>query len=237
MSNNYFQFKQFKINQEKSAMKVGTDGILLGAWANVSNARNILDIGTGTGLIALMLAQRTSAKIHGIEIEEKAFIEAVNNVKLSPWDNRINIQHVSFQEFVETNILKFDAIVSNPPYFDNSLKPKNNLRGKARHTETLTCSELIAGVDKLLASEGCFNVILPTKRAIDFISQARASALFLKRLKTVKPNEKKETNRYLMEFQKKKTTLQESSLTIYKNEVAEYSDDYKMLTKDFYLNF
>ena len=122
MGNNYFQFKQFRIEQEKSAMKVGTDGILLGAWVNISKVKSILDIGTGTGLIALMLAQRCDANITGIEIESSAAEEALENANNTPWKNRLTIQNISLQEFSTTSKNKFDLIVSNPPFFEKSLR-------------------------------------------------------------------------------------------------------------------
>ena len=121
MPNDYFKFKQFTIHQDKCAMKVGTDGVLLGAWAECANAKGILDIGTGTGLIALMIAQRSNAKIDAVEIDETASKQAKENIKKSLWNDRIEILNISFQDFSKSTNEKYDLIVSNPPYFQNSL--------------------------------------------------------------------------------------------------------------------
>ena len=237
MSNNYFQFKQFKIIQEKSAMKVGTDGILLGAWTNVENTNTILDVGTGTGLIALMLAQRTKAKITGIEIEKYAAEEATENARNSSWENRIAIENIPFQEFVTSSKEKFDLIVSNPPFFANSLKSDNKNRTVARHNNLLPFSGLIKGAVKLLNENGRFSIILPVIPAEEFIELAKNEGLNLVRLTKVKPRASKNANRFLMEFTKGDSTLINEYLTIYNEDDSNYSELFKQLTCDFYLNF
>ena len=153
MANNFFRFKQFVINQENCAMKVGTDGCLLGAWANLETSHMILDIGCGSGLIAIMAAQRCpSATITGVEIEEGASQQARENAEASPWSNRIEIINSDFLSYFPNE--KFDTIVSNPPYFVNSLKCKDSSRTVARHTSTLTFAELMSNAYRLLNTEG-----------------------------------------------------------------------------------
>ena len=237
MANNYFQFNQFKIIQKKSAMKVGTDGTLLGAWTNISNTKTILDVGTGTGLIALMLAQRTKAKIIGIEIEKNAAEEATENVQNSPWENRVTIENISFQEFLKSTKKKFDLIVSNPPFFTNSFKSDSKNRTLARHNNSLPFLELIKGAVKLLNEKGRLSVILPDIPAEEFIKLAKNEGLNLIRSTKVKPKSYKKTNRILMEFSKENTIPEYEYLIVYNEDGSDYSEMYKKLTRNFYLNF
>ena len=235
--NNYFQFKQFLVHQQKTAMRVGTDGVLLGAWVNVQNEQKILDIGTGTGVIALMMAQRTSAKITGIEIEKNAADEARNNSQNSPWPERIEIKHISFQEFAYRSDKKFDLIISNPPFYENDQKSTNSKLSIAKHCDFLTFDELLFGAEKLLTSEGKLAIILPVIQAERLIEKAKKIGLYLFRLTNVKPTPIKVVNRYLMEFSKKNTELKGDCLTIFEKDGKHSSKPYQNLTKDFYLNF
>ena len=142
MSNQFFNFKQFTVYQDKCAMKVEIDGVLLGSWTPINDAKKILDIGTGTGLIALMLAQRSDAEILGIDIDNNAFLQATENIKNAPWSNRITLIENSIQEFSESTTMRFDLIVSNPPYFVDSFKSPSESRTKARHTDFLLHEDL-----------------------------------------------------------------------------------------------
>jgi tRNA1Val (adenine37-N6)-methyltransferase len=235
--NNYFKFKQFTIFQEKAAMKVGTDGVLLGAWAECENCNRILDVGTGTGLIALMLAQRSNAQITAIEIEENAAEDARQNIGNSPWKSRVVLEHVSFQEFTRNNNESFDLIVSNPPFFTNAFKPSNNNRAMARHSDSLPFSALTYCSAQLLGASGKLAVILPFEASIEFEELAAANNLFLSRKTKIRPNLKKEENRVLLEFSKKKVAIKKDNLTIYVESGHAYTDSFIELIKDFYLHY
>lgn len=233
--NNYFQFKQFKIHQEKSAMKVNTDGVLLGAWTNLDGAKTVLDVGAGTGLISLMIAQRSHATITGIEIEKNAAEEAVLNVQNSNWSNRVSIQHISFQDFVTTAGNKFDVIVSNPPFFSNGVKNTNPHLSMARHNHLLPFADIVGGAKILLTENGKLSLILPSDSTKEFIEKARRENLFLNRLTEIKPFPDKEPNRCLMEFGKEKQVVQKTQMSVFDYSRTDYSEEFKTLACDFYL--
>jgi tRNA1Val (adenine37-N6)-methyltransferase len=235
--NNWFQFKQFKIIQERTAMKVGTDGVLLGAWASVAGAEKILDVGTGTGVIALMMAQRSLAEITGIEIEKMAAEEAMENVQNSLWSNRIKIQNISFQEFVKTTNEKFDLIVSNPPFFSNSQKSKCEHLAMAKHNHLLSLPELVQKSFKLMSPNGKLAVILPVSEAEKIIRITEKEGLYNHRMTEVRPNNLKPPHRYLLEFGKTLGSVKEEIIPIHTSEDNEFTEKYKALTRDFYLNF
>jgi tRNA1Val (adenine37-N6)-methyltransferase len=235
MPNTYFKFKQFTIHQEKCAMKVGTDGVLLGAWAGCENANQVLDIGTGTGLIALMIAQRSQATIDAIEIDENACLQAQENFQRSPWSRRITLLHKSFQEYAEETNKKYDLIVSNPPYFQNSLHAADEQRTKARHNRELELSDILEGTSKLLTNDGKLSIILPYIEGVMFIANASDKGLYCVRQTNVLPTPKASVKRLLLEFQKQKKTLVDQDLVIELDKRHEYSEKYIELTKDFYL--
>ncbi len=236
--NSYFQFKQFRIVQERSAMKVGMDGVLLGAWANASGAERMLDIGAGTGLIALMLAQKNAlAQIDAIEIDRDACEEAIFNVQQSKWSDRINLFCSSFQVFAAETEKKYDLIVSNPPFFSNGVKAPAETRAQARHSDTLPLDVLISGAANLLQENGKIALILPVEMLQEIENLAKSNALFLSRLCRVKPNPVKPDFRILVELSKKQIALQEENLVIEFETHHDYTPKYKELTKDFYLKF
>ncbi|MFZ5430688.1 MAG: tRNA1(Val) (adenine(37)-N6)-methyltransferase [Bacteroidota bacterium] len=233
--NNYFIFKQFTVSQEHSAMKVGVDSVLLGAWTNPRNEEPVLDVGTGTGLLALMMAQKTNAMITAVEIDEMAAAEAAQNVRLSPWPDRIRVVHSSFQEFAASATRQFGLIVSNPPYFINSSHPEDIRRKKARHNDDLPFNDLLKGCAKLLTGTGSFNVILPADIAERFVEMALKTGLYLTRSTWVKHSQEKPYHRRLMEFSLTPTETIESFLVIMTGN--EFTEDYKLLTADYYLAF
>lgn len=218
-------------------MKVGTDGVLLGAWADCVNAQSVLDIGTGTGLIALMLVQRSKAKIDAVEIDEAASIQAKENVDKSLWSDRIEIFNKSFQDFSNTTEKKYDLIVSNPPYFQNSLYAPDEKRTDARHNSNLKLDDLVFGAFKLLSEKGRLSIILPYVEGTMFILKAAEKGLYCVRQTNVLPKPAREPKRLLLEFRKEKMPLVEQELIIELNKRHEYSEAYKNLTKDFYLAF
>jgi len=227
-----FIFKQFKIYQDQTAMKVGTDGVLLGAWANFDNPKTILDIGTGTGVIALMLAQKNlNSNISAIEIDEKAFIQAKNNFEISSWGNRIDITHSSLQDFKPN--YKFDLIVSNPPFFNNSFKAKDTQRNIARHTNTLSFDDLLKQTSSLLSKNGKAYFILPFSVYKTFLANAEKYLLFPNKILFVKGNKHSEIKRFLVQFSFQKTETITNELVI---EISrhQYTEDYIELVQDFY---
>jgi tRNA1Val (adenine37-N6)-methyltransferase len=233
--NNYFKFKQFTVIQEFSAMKVGVDSVILGAWVKLNDADTILDVGTGTGLLALMVAQRSDSIITAIEIDDLAFREATSNILVSPWQDKIRVIHSSFQDFAEKYTTKFDHIVSNPPYFENSSQPEDQRRKNARHNDELPFSDFVSGSLKLLSERGKLSVILPVSMAQSFIRIAVDGDLYLNRTQWVRHKPGKPFHRQLMEFSKIESSIDESFLVI--EEQNEFTEDYKNLTREFYLAF
>ena len=229
-----FRFKQFAVEQDDVAMKVGTDGVLLGAWADCEGAKRILDIGTGTGVIALMMAQRNvEAKIHAVEIDETASKRARSNFDLSPWAERLEVECYAVQEFAPSE--KFDLIISNPPYFVDSLLPPDAKRSTARHTHDLSFEELDKAVCRLLAEDGRFALILPTT---EFDKYLAITQLCLCRRCDVHPTVGSPTKRVMAEFAKQKVdTVVLENITIEQERRGDYTEEYRTLTKDFYLKF
>ncbi len=237
MANDYFKFKQFTIYQDKCAMKVGTDGVLLGAWASVENADKVLDIGTGTGLIALMLAQRSNATVDAIEIDLNACEQAQKNVNRSAWTDRINIIHQSFQDFAKGVAVNYNLIVSNPPYFQDSLTAPRENRTKARHNTELQLTDILNGTLNCLSESGTLSLILPYVEGNLFIAKAAEQGLYCVRKTNVLPKPGRKPKRLLLEFQKFQKPLAEEYLVIELSKRHEYSEAYKKLTSDFYLAF
>lgn len=225
-----FQFKQFSVNNTLSAMKVGTDGVLLGAWASSSEG-TVLDVGTGTGVIALMMAQRCpNAQIVGIDIDEGSVTEAAGNFKNSPWSERLKAFKTDFRAFD----FKADLIVTNPPFFINSLKAPDTRRTDARHTDSLSQDELIDSALRVLSENGVLSLILPYSEGMKFISKCESAGLILRRRCKVFTREGDEPKRLMMEFSRKAcASTQEEQLTI--QNASGYTLQYKSLTKDFYL--
>ena len=236
--NKFFQFKQFRIVQEYSAMKVGVDGVLIGSWAVVRGAEHILDIGSGTGMIALMMAQRNpTAIVDAVEIEPKAYQESLFNVQQSPWSERINVECCSFQELAERSGLKYDLIISNPPYFDNGVRAPLESRAQARHSDGLPLSELISGISGLLNKNGKAALVLAAESLSELQQLVQINGLFISRICKVKPNPQKPVFRILVEICESDCTVQHEELLIEFETHFDYTPEYRELTKDFYLKF
>ena len=216
-------------------MKVGIDGVLLGVWAPIGEAKNILDVGTGTGLIALMLAQRSSSMITAIDIDQDAVFQARENTLNSPWKDRVAVHSSSLQEFAANESTTFDLIVSNPPYFVNSLKNQDKNRATARHTDSLTHEELINGSLKLLSAEGRLCIILPVNEGMQCVDFAQSKGLFCSKLVKVFPKLGVAAKRLLLEFGFTKVDTVLSELVIETEVRHQYSDQFSLLAKDFYL--
>ncbi|MBN1157809.1 MAG: methyltransferase [Bacteroidales bacterium] len=236
MSNKYFRFKQFIVYHDRCAMKVGTDGILLGAWTNVAGMQRILDVGTGTGLIALMLAQRSDAIIDAVEIDQEAAWQAEQNVAASPWSHRMRVHPVPFQEFSLQNAGTYDLIVSNPPYFQHAMKPASESRITARHDIKLSYRDLIRHAGKLLTPYGKISVIIPYDLSVTFTKQAWFSRLYPSRILNVRSTSSKPFTRVIMELSGQKNHRPViSDLTLMQEDSGTYTEEYKKLTTDFYL--
>ena len=239
MANTFFKFKQFIVRHDKCAMKVGTDGVLLGAWTNTDNCSNILDVGTGSGLIALMLAQKNdNATIDAIDIEETAYIQTKENIAESPFRDRIQTYHKSLSDYEAETAKKYDLIVSNPPYFIQSLHSPNQQRTTARHTDSLSLDSLITKSVRLLSEKGRISLILPSEQEKELNRIVEKEGLVFLRKTYIIPVPEAAPKRLMAELAIKTTSKRciTEKLTI---EISrhQYSPEYIELTKDFYLNF
>lgn len=234
-----FQFKEFTVQQDKTAMKVGTDGVLLGAWCSVDEYPDtILDVGAGTGVIALMLAQRSDAMtIDAVEVDENAYEQAVENFEQSDWGDRLYCYNASFQEFADEIAEEeetYDLIVSNPPFYTDDFESEDQSRNKARFTSAMSFEELILGVSKILSEEGKFATIIPFKEEENFINIAKKNSLYLHKVCRVLGNPTSEIKRSLLAFSFQPSEIIKEQLII---EIGrhQYTKEYINLTKDFYL--
>ncbi len=233
-----FRFKQFAIEQDRTPMKVGTDGVLLGAWVSVTGEeRNILDIGTGTGVIALMMAQRNAeALVDGVEIDEASARQAGENIERSPWGERVEIHHTSLQSYKADR--KYDLILSNPPYFVDSLLSPDAGRSVARHTTELSFEELVEGVSRLLGGDGRFALILPTVESQRFDCVAEGVLSLVRRCE-VYSREGGGVKRVMSEYRRGDDSplVEMESLVIESGRPPQFTEEYRALTRDFYLKF
>lgn len=238
-----FRFKQFSVAHDRCAMKVGTDGVLLGAWTSLeTNPESILDIGAGSGIIGLQMAQRSSAQtIDAVEIDDHAYEQCVENFEDSPWGDRLFCYHASFREFFE-EMGNYDLIVSNPPFHDPSSQkttrgnhPFSEDRKMARHRSSLPFQELLLGVSKLLTEKGIFTVVVPKESEDLFVNLAHIENLHLQKRTEVRGNPGAPIKRSLLQFGFQQSPLKTDLLIIEKSRHI-YTDTYIELVKDFYLD-
>lgn len=228
-------FKKFSIRHDRVGMKVGTDGVLLGAWVTVARVRTILDIGTGSGLIALMMAQRTveTVTIDAVEVADDVE-QAKENFEGSPWKHRLRIFHTSLQAFKP--LAPYDLVVANPPYFIDSLKPPEEKRTVARHTVTLNHEDILLATNRMLHQGSRLGLILPTAEAIAFESIAKKYGLYCIRQCAFRSRPHKTPMRYLLEFSYQRSPLSKSEISLYGMD-GHPSAEYRSLTGEFYLGF
>ncbi|MFC0603129.1 tRNA1(Val) (adenine(37)-N6)-methyltransferase [Winogradskyella pulchriflava] len=234
--NKPFQFKQFTVNQDRCAMKIGTDGVLLGAWTSLkNNPFSVLDIGAGTGVLSLMIAQRSHAEnIEALEIDTDAYEQCSENFENSPWADRLFCYHASLLEFVEEIEDAYDLIICNPPFYSEDYKTDNTSRDLARFNDSMPFEHLVYAVANLLSDTGIFSAVIPFKEEEKFIELASKVGLFINRTLHVKGNPDSEIKRSFLEFSFNKTKIEISELII-ETERHQYTEDYISLTKDFYL--
>jgi tRNA1Val (adenine37-N6)-methyltransferase len=230
-----FRFKQFSVEDDQSSMRIGTDAVLLGAWINPENRSEILDVGTGCGVIALMMAQKCNAAITAIDIDENSARQASGNFRNSPWNSRLNAVHCSFQEFTRLPAKSFDLVITNPPYFRNSLRSPLKTRNNARHDDQLNTQDLLTGVARILPSDGKFCLILPAADATSFQSDAKEHNLFLIRQLLVKSKPGTLPKRIAMEFAFSPPGFVVTEEIIIRCADNSFTDAYRELTMDFYM--
>lgn len=232
-----FHFKQFAVNQDRCAMKIGTDAVLLGAWCPIDNKPfSVLDIGSGTGILSLMLAQRTSAEqIDAIEIDEDTYEQCVENFEASPWSDRLFCFHAGLDEFVDEPEDEYDIIISNPPFYAENYKTDNESRDLARFQDALPFEELVDAASLLLSENGIFAVIIPYKEEERFINLCAEAELFPVKVTRVKGSHTTPIVRSLLAFKRYELPVLEADELVIEINRHEYTDDYIHLTKAFYL--
>lgn len=232
-----FQFKQFSVEQDRCAMKIGTDGVLLGAWSPIpENIFSVLDVGAGTGIIALMLAQRTNAEqIDALEIDEEAYEQAVENFENSPWGDRLFCFHAGLDEFIEEPEDEYDLIISNPPFYTEDFKTENEQRDLARFADAMPFEDLVEAADLLLSENGIFSVIIPFKEEAKFIALAKDFDLFPIKITHVKGTPTTEIKRSLLAFSRHFSENFPVDELVIETSRHIYTEEYIALTKDFYL--
>jgi len=232
-----FKFKKFSISDDNSSLKVTTDAVMLGAWVKTGTALSILDIGTGCGIIALMLAQQSDAFIDGIDIDAPSIEQAKENVQKTKWGKKINMFHSSLQNFTKVRNNHYDLIVCNPPYFKDGLKSPDKVKNIAKHSEFLSFDEIISNTKKIIKIYGRLCVILPQSESIVFKEKALINSLYLTRVLNVRHYPNRQVKRVLMQFESLRKNRVEENITIYNDEDDTFTQEYKNLTKDYYLKF
>jgi len=233
-----FSFKYFSVSDAVSSMKVGTDAVLLAAVAQVAHARSILDAGTGCGVIALAMAQRSPAMVEAIDIHAPSVGEAIENFRRSSWQERLSARHISLQELAATHAACYDIIISNPPFFSNALPSSTASRQAARHNQYLSFTDFDCAADILLKQSGTVWVVLPVTESMLFTGEMARKGFMSAHVTEVYPKPGKEANRCILALVKSNSTMafRQSAITI-RNEDNDYTEEYKAITRDFYLHF
>ncbi len=229
-----FHFRYFEVEDEDSSLRVGTDAMLLGSWATPGKAKKILDIGTGCGVLALMMAQKSGATIDAIDTDLPSVMEARKNFSNAPWSSRITAIHHPLQSFSCGDATGYDFIISNPPYFSNSLKSPSARINKTRHDDSLSLLELAQKVSDLLSVDGRFSVILPSEPAQRFRLICEKFHVYLSRRMVIYPKPAAPSKRMLLEFSKSQVGLEDCQELIIRDSSGRYTDEYLVLTKDFH---
>ncbi len=237
MANNYFRFKQFTIHQEQAAFRVTTDSVLLGAWAGFDGVQSVLDIGTGTGILALMAAQRSNAGIVAVEPDHASFVQAGLNISGSPWPGRITLVNSTLQDYLLRNTMMFDTLLTNPPFFNAALPNRDSRKAAARHSLTLTHAELLQAARMLLSPGGTLQLVLPVAGAKLFEGMASSAGLYCRRRLLIRPTPSLPPARVLMALSGNAGVCHDEELVIEKGGRHIYSEEYVSLTKEFYLKF
>ncbi|UPT71716.1 MAG: methyltransferase [Flavobacterium sp. JAD_PAG50586_2] len=232
-----FQFKQFTVQQDRCAMKIGTDGVLLGAWCPIeNNPFSVLDIGAGTGILALMLAQRSNAQqIDALEIDENAYEQCVDNFESSPWGDRLFCFHAGLDEFMDEPEEEYDIIISNPPFYSEDYKTESEQRDLARFKDALPFEDLVEAVQLLLSENGIFAVIIPFKEEERFIDLCAEAELYPVKVTRVKGTPTSEIKRSLLAFKRYELSVLTAEELVIETARHQYTEEYIALTKDFYL--
>ncbi|PWJ56795.1 tRNA1Val (adenine37-N6)-methyltransferase [Dyadobacter jejuensis] len=237
--NNYFEFKQFKVYQDRCPMKVCTDACTFGAWVELPKATRVLDIGSGTGLLSLMVAQRYhEASVMGIELHRDSYEQSLDNVRLSPFAPRLDIHHGAVQDFDPGGL--FDAIITNPPFYQANLRSPNALKNRAHHAETLDFEDLLKSASRLLHPEGTFHILLPYEESLDFEALAKAYGFYPERILRLKDQETKKPFRRLTSYYRGEESSKkviDNELIVFEGEERSYTDSFRRLLSPFYLIF
>jgi tRNA1Val (adenine37-N6)-methyltransferase len=231
-----FRFKQFIAEDDRSTMRIGTDAILLGSWAEPGQAQSILEIGTGCGVISLMLAQRTNAKIDAIDIDEESVFQAGSNFLQSLWRERLNAICISLQDFIHNSDQKYDLVITNPPFFMGSLPSPDARKNRARHANHLSRQELLAGITTFLNGDGVFLVILPVEEFRKFTTLAETTGLFIRKIMKVRPKPGKPVNRIMGDFGFQDCAVPSMEEIVIRNEDNSFTTEYIAFTDAYYFS-
>lgn len=235
MEESVFTFKQFTLTQNLASLKLGTDAVILGASTEFSNPKSILDIGTGTGILALMMAQKYNCKITAIDIEKGAFENSQQNFIQSPWSKNVTSEHISLEDFTKKQTEKFDGIICNPPFFSKSLLSENTNKNIARHTITLTPENLFQNISRLLSVNGKCAIIIPYSEKQIFVEASIVNQLYVIEEVEISPFYNSPANRLILIFSRTWNPLIKKTISI-RETPLEYSKEYKELTKEFYIH-